>query len=183
MDLWAEIKENQERGARRLVAECGDRLFTAAFLLCRDEALAEDLVFRTLARAVRRIGQYRESAPFYNWLYSILLNLYRSDLRKRKAEPFTTGEVPEASVSAWAGPEGEPLSADEADAVRRAVQALPPIFREAVVLRYFEDKSLAEMAELLAVPLGTVKSRLRLAYGRLSGMLDGFLGKKKMEIH
>ena len=35
MDLWAEIKENQERGARRLVAECGDRLFTAAFLLCR----------------------------------------------------------------------------------------------------------------------------------------------------
>ena len=184
MDLWAEIKEDQERGTRRLVAECGDRLFTAAFLLCRDEALAEDLVFRTLARAVRRIGQYRECAPFYNWLYSILLNLYRSDLRKRKAEPFATGVIPEeASVSTWVGADGETLNADEAAAVRQAVHALPPIFREAVVLRYFEDKSLAEMAELLAVPLGTVKSRLRLAYGRLSGMLGGFFDKKKLEIH
>ena len=182
MELWAEIKENQERGARRLVVECGDRLFTAAFLLCRDEALAEDLIFRVFSRAVRRIDQYSEKSPFYNWLYAILLNLYRSDCRKMKAEPFCTGDLPEDAVPAWTE-SCEPLGRDEVVAVRKAVQSLPPIFREVVVLRYFEDRSLVEMMELLDVPLGTVKSRLRLAYGRLSGMLDGFLGKKKMEIH
>ena len=59
------------------------------------------------------------------------------------------------------------------------VMSLPPIFREVVVLRYFEDKSLLEMAELLSVPLGTVKSRLRLAQERLNAMLVNLFDKNK----
>lgn len=170
MEIWEEIAADQERGARRLVAECGDRLFTAACILCKNDSIAEDLVFRTFASAVRRISQYGEKSPFYNWLYSILLNLYRSDCRKMKAEPFRTGEVPEDAATAWVK-EGKELSADEAVAVRSAVKQLPPGFRETVVLRYFEDKSLTEIAEIMAIPLGTVKSRLRLSYGRLGQML------------
>ena len=133
--------------------------------------MAEDLVFRTFASAVRRIGQYGEKSPFYNWLYAILLNLYRSDCRKQKAEPFKTGKIPENAIPAWKDRD-EPLATDEVLAIRNAVRALPPNFREAVVLRYFEDKSLAEMAEIMSVPIGTVKSRLRLSYGRLGQMLD-----------
>ena len=174
MEIWEEIAADQERGTRRLVAECGDRLFTAAFFLCRDEGLAEDLVFRTFASAVRRIGQYGEKSPFYNWLYAILLNFYRSDCRKLKAEPLETGEIPESAVTVW-NEDGEPLATDEALVVRRAVQSLPPGFREAVVLRYFEDKSLAEMSEIMSVPLGTVKSRLRLSYERLRRTLKRLL--------
>ena len=86
MDIWQEIAVNQEAGAKRLAAECGDRLFAAAIVLCQDRVEAEDLVFRTFVRAIRRIRQYREQAPFYSWLYAILLNIHRSDCRKRKAE-------------------------------------------------------------------------------------------------
>lgn len=153
-------------------------MFTAAFLLCRDRSLAEDLVFRTFARAVRKIGQYREQASFYSWLYSILLNQYRSDCRKMKAETFSSKEMPEDAISAW-GEIHEPLGADEARIVRQAVRLLPSIFREVVVLRYFEDKSLLEMAELLDVPLGTVKSRLRLAQGRLNALLVDLFDKNE----
>lgn len=178
MEIWQEIVEDQERGTRRLVAECGDRMFTAAFLLCRDQPLAEDLVFRTFARAVRKIGQYREQSSFYSWLYSILLNQYRSDCRKMKAGIFDTGEIPEDATSPWREIH-EPLDADEERLVWQAVMSLPPIFREVVVLRYFEDKSLQEMADILSVPLGTVKSRLRLAQGRLNAMLVNMFDKNE----
>ena len=178
MEIWQEIAADQERGTRRLVAECGDRMLTAAFLLCRDQPLAEDLVFRTFARAVRKIGQFREQSSFYSWLYSILLNQYRSDCRKMKPGIFDTGELPEDAVSAW-GMVREPLGTDEERIVRQAVLSLPPIFREVVVLRYFEDKSLQEMADILAVPLGTVKSRLRLAQGRLNAMLANMFDKNE----
>ena len=178
MEIWQEIVADQERGTRRLVAECGDRMFTAAFLLCRDRNLAEDLVFRTFAYAVRKIGQYREQSSFYSWLYSILLNNYRSDCRKKKAAVLESGEIPEDAASAW-GEGREPLDTDEARLVRQAVMALPPISREVVVLRYFEDKSLLEMAEILSVPLGTVKSRLRLAQGRLNSILKNLFDKNE----
>ena len=82
------------------------------------------------------------------------------------------------TASAW-GAVREPLGADEERIVRQAVMSLPPIFREVVVLRYFEDKSLQEMADILAVPLGTVKSRLRLAQGRLNVLLANMFDKNE----
>ena len=78
MEVWEQIPLDAEAGARKLVAEYGDRLFRAAVLLCRDEHLAEDLVFRTFERVVDRIGQYDPRLPFWNWLYAILLNFFRS---------------------------------------------------------------------------------------------------------
>lgn len=95
-----------------------------------------------------------------------------------KAAIFETGVVPEDAASAW-GEVREPLGMDEALVVRRAVQSLPPIFREVVVLRYFEDRSLLEMAELMSVSLNTVKSRLRLAQGRLNAMLVNLFGQNE----
>ena len=178
MDIWQEIAVNQESGAKRLAAECGDRLFAAAVVLCHDRVAAEDLVFRTFVRAIRRIKHYREQAPFYNWLYAILLNIHRSDCRKRKAEVLETGEILEDVDPVWINL-NDPIDPDEALAVRTAVQSLPSPFCETVLLRYFEDKSLAEIAELMSVPVGTVKSRLQRAQKRLNDMLAEVLGRRE----
>ena len=178
MDIWQEIAANQESGARRLAAECGDRLFAAAVVLCRDRNAAEDLVFRTFVRAIRRIKHYREEAPFYNWLYAILLNIHRSDCRKKKAEVLETGEILDDVDPVWINLR-EPIDPDEAQAVRTVVQSLPSPFCETVLLRYFEDKSLAEISELTSVPIGTVKSRLKRAQRRLNDMLSGVLGRSE----
>ena len=79
MEVWQEIAKNAERGAERLVAEYGDRLYAAATLLCRKNGDVEELVFRTLAQAVGKIRQYKPSGDFFSWLYTILLNFYRME--------------------------------------------------------------------------------------------------------
>lgn len=86
MEIWEEIRSDNEKGAKRLVAEFWDRLYGASLVLCKDEHAAEDLVFRTFSQVIAKIGQYDDKLPFWNWLYAILLNFFRSDMRKMKAE-------------------------------------------------------------------------------------------------
>lgn len=180
VEPWEQIPLDAEVGARMLVAEYGDRLYGAAVLLCQDGNSAEDLVFRTFERAIERIGQYDPNLPFWNWLYAILLNNFRMDMRKRKAF------VPEDEtlvVDMLEAECGDSLPARLADAdaamIRDAVERLSPPFRETVVLRYFEDKTLQEMAELMAVPTGTVKWRLHQARIELERMLSALFKDKE----
>ncbi len=84
MEVWQEIIKDRERGARILVAVYKDRLFASALILCRDQHAAEELVFRTFARAIDRISSFRPNTNFYNWLYTILINFRRMDLRREK---------------------------------------------------------------------------------------------------
>ena len=58
-DIWEDLRRDRERGARRLVAEYGNRLYAAALLLCKNAADAEELVFRTLVQAARHIAKRR----------------------------------------------------------------------------------------------------------------------------
>ena len=180
MEIWEQILLDAEAGAKALIAEFGDRLFGAAVLLYRDAAAAEDLVFRTFELAIDRIGQYHSNLPFWNWLYSIMLNRFRMDMRKQKAF------VPEdatfvADMLETEGVESFCNQLMEADAamVREAVERLPPPFRETVVLRYFEDKTLQEMSELMVVPTGTVKWRLHQARTGLKRMLSELFNGKE----
>ena len=164
MEVWEEIEADTEKGAQRLVAEFWDRLFGASLVLCKEEHLAEDLVFRTFAQAIVKIDQYDANMSFWNWLYAILLNYFRGELRKMKVEVGETADCYEAVASAVDEEEWtERFTELDAEVVRRAVSCLPPVLREAVMLRYFEDRTLQEMAELMKVPVGTVKSRLHLA--------------------
>ena len=182
MEVWEEIEANPEKGSQRLIDEYGNRLYAAASLLCPDLASAEDLVFRTLAQAVRKIAQYRGRAPFFSWLYRIMINFRRMDCRGKEVELVFSETLPDAPyadgtkpVPADAGMEDvERLLAEvDAPAVRAAVRRLSPVLREAVLLRYFEDRSIAEMAEILDVPQGTVMSRLFNARAVLHGILAG----------
>ena len=83
MEIWQEIRKNGENGAKKLVSEYGNRLFAAAILLCADEHEAEELVFRTFDRVIKKIRQYEPTGDFFNWIYAIMLNFRRMDLRKR----------------------------------------------------------------------------------------------------
>lgn len=154
-------------GTRRLVAEYGNRLYETAIRLCGNEADAQDYVFRTLERAVSRIHLFSGRSSFFTWLYEILVNLVRTDVRRKAANALVfPGELPPCED---AGPNiGERLSAqDEAAIVRAAVGELPPALRVVTVFRYFEDLTIPEIAHILSVPEGTVKSRLHEAKKRI----------------
>lgn len=154
MDIWQEIAKNAEHGAERLVAEYGDRLYAAATLLCRNNADAEELVFRTLARAVDKIRQYSPSGDFFSWLYKILLNFHRMEGRKKRPEIMPVGSTQDLPQIPAEGRN------DAAAEMREMVGRLPPQIRETVVLKYFSGMSIEEIAAALGIPPGTVKSRL-----------------------
>ena len=165
MDIVHEILDDSDRGARRLIDEYGGRLTAAAISLCSNEAEAKDLVSETVDIAVRQIGSYRNEAVLFEWLFGIMKNLYRHSRRRMSAtNEIAVPNLPE--VSAVKPDEGElqVLQAVDAGILRDAVNALPPDMREAVVLRYFMDMPLVQIAKFLSLPVGTVKSRLHHAH-------------------
>ncbi len=161
MEIYEEIRANRESGARRMVAEYRARLQGAATMLCKNEHDAEDLVFRAFAQAINRIGDYKPNGSFYYWIYTILLNFHRMDLRKKACRPQTTtmDVLPEVQDERL-DPREELNFAATAQAVRAAVRDLPDTFREVVVLKYFENLSDPEISRITGIPEGTVKSRL-----------------------
>ena len=165
MEIYEEIRADRELGARRLVAEYRPRLEAAARMLCQDAHEAEDLVFRAFERAIERIDDFRPTGSFYYWVYTILLNFHRMDLRKRAARKETVvpnDELPEVEDKS-PNPLEELAFRGSAEAVRTAVRKLPESYREVVVLRYFEDLSTPEIAKIVGIPEGTVRSRLHYA--------------------
>ena len=164
MEIAEEIRVCPESGARRLIAEYGDRLYDTAFRLCQDETSAGDLVNRTLWRAIERIGLFSGASSMYTWLYSILVNFWRMDLRQKKKMDILlfTDEVPDRPDS---HPDPAEMLAAKADSesIRDAVAELPEHYRVVTVFRYFEDMSVPEIAAILGVPEGTVKFRLHKA--------------------
>lgn len=92
LEIWQEIRKDRECGAKRLVMEYGDRAFAAAALLCRNDSDAEELVFRAFEQAIRKIGTFRPTGDFFSWLYAIMLNFGRMDLRKRRVEMVPSGD-------------------------------------------------------------------------------------------
>ena len=151
-----------------------DGAYNLARYLTRDAALSDDVVQDAVLRAFRAFGQYRGGSP-RAWLFAIVRNCCRT------AQARTGGAVSlvihESSLSEEAAaqlgehpdpgptPEDEVLRKADVELVRVAIEAIPEPFREAIVLREFEDLSYAEIAEVTGVPVGTVMSRL--ARGRL----------------
>ncbi len=126
-----------------------------------DRALAEDLTQETFLRAWRGIQQYQPSRRFKPWLYAIAINVAR-DHFKRAATRYAVLLTDEEFFSLADPIELEDSLPDETQRVALAIAALPVHQREAIILRYCQDLSLAEIAEALAIPIGTVKSRLSL---------------------
>lgn len=169
MEIWQEIRKDSERGAERLVAEYGNRLYAAAVLLCANDHDAEELVFRTLDQAIKKIRQFDPERNFFTWLYAIMLNFHRMGRRRCRVDVVPMGaaeDLPEqtADIAANAQSAG--------DEVANAIRTLSPPLREVVVLRYFADKTVDEVAATLDIPAGTVKSRLHHAREALTGLLS-----------
>ena len=133
-----------------------------------DRALAEDLVQDTFLRVLRTCGQYRAARPFKPWLYAIALNVARDHFKR--ADTRYTDSATDDGLDTLAAPDA--TMDFEAQPVAAAIRALPEHQRVAILLRYYQDLSLAEIAQTLNIPIGTVKSRLSLGVQRLRSLLE-----------
>jgi RNA polymerase sigma-70 factor (ECF subfamily) len=133
-------------------------LVNLAYRFCRDRGRAEEMAQEAFLRAYRALGQWRKDAAFSTWLFAVATNLYRSELRRIPAHTVALDDVAEP-MDARAS-DGGLEDRDRDRAVRRAVLALPPKYREALTLYYFHDMDVPAAAKSLSLPEGTVKARL-----------------------
>ncbi|MDL2717928.1 MAG: sigma-70 family RNA polymerase sigma factor [Acidobacteriota bacterium] len=131
---------------------------------------AEDVVQETFLRAYHGLGKFRGESSLKTWLYAIALNRARARMGTlgRLRAVFTQGRSREDDPFASLDDAADPAASPEENAVlkerrvrlRAAIRALPEEFRAAVLLRDLEGLSYEEVADVLAVPIGTVRSRL-----------------------
>ncbi|OFW13724.1 MAG: hypothetical protein A3F69_01590 [Acidobacteria bacterium RIFCSPLOWO2_12_FULL_66_10] len=167
-----------EAGALALV----DSLYRAALRLTRVPTDAEDLVQETYLKAFRAAGRFEPGTNLRAWLFTILHNTARNRARDRGRDTVDVdSEVVERAADTrafGAGRSGTPETPETlllrdtmAPELQAAVDALPDAFRQAVWLRDVEEFSYAEIAAMLAIPVGTVMSRIsrgrRALYERL----------------
>lgn len=138
-----------------------------------DEDTAADVVQEAWVRAVDRFDRYRAGEPFGAWLRGFVVNCWRERLRSRRraAEVDLDDDIADTTSLGSDGVGYLDDFAVDAETLRRAVQALPPGFREVLILHDVEGYTHAEIAALLEVGEGTSKSQLSRARGRLRRML------------
>jgi RNA polymerase sigma-70 factor (ECF subfamily) len=138
--------------ADSLAAELTGAYRLAGYLMA-DAAEAQDAVQEASVRAWRAWGNLREREKFHSWFSQILVNVCRTRLHKRSKQ--RTVDVEDVDLEG-----GDPFKASLArDAIGRALGSLSNELRMVVVLRYWGELSLAEIADRLRIPIGTVKSR------------------------
>ena len=146
----------------RLVREHGRSLFRAARALLDSDAAAEDAVGEAVLLAWQSFHRLREPAAVKSWLLRITVNCACGQRRKTGREVALEGLEERPAPESPEGPGG----------LWEAVWALPREQRLAVILYYYDDMSVAEIARTLGVPQGTVKSRLSRGRDRLRQMLQ-----------
>ena len=154
-----------------------DGLYGYAMAITRNRTDAEDLVQETYLRAIPRMRSLRPESNLKSWLFTILRNIHLNQLRKQRVAPKvleidadenTANIVVETSKD----PLAQYVSMAERDWVLKAIQQLPSVFRQIVVLREYEDLSYQEIAGILDCPVGTVMSRLARARSKLRILLS-----------
>lgn len=151
-----------------------DRLYGRALRLTRNPANAEDLVADTIVKAWSKLEELRDQQCFETWLFRILTNTFLSAWRNRGASQVETREQPlgdseefslferlhQPFLLWWSSPEQEFLNGLLREDMEKALDDLPDEFRVVAVLVMVQGYSYAEVAEMLRVPVGTVRSRL-----------------------
>lgn len=150
-----------------------DQLFAAALRLEKNREDAEDLVMEAITKAWGSRRSLKQREKFRAWLFRILTNCFLTHCRKRALRPVTEpwGDDSERQFSLfeqlhqpfllwWSNPEREFVNKLLRKDIERAVDSLPEVFRVVAVLSEMEGLSYQEIANILRVPIGTVRSRL-----------------------
>lgn len=130
-------------------------VFNLIYRVVRNPTLAEDVAQDAFLKAFRNLASFDANRRFSSWMFRIANNAALDALRRRKADPLVQAEAAEPAIP----PPADPVEAAAlGEAIDAALHVLRPEWRAAVVLRYQEDLSYEEIAEVLGMPEGTVKT-------------------------
>lgn len=137
---------------------------------------ADDLAQETFVRAFRNISRFDPERRFFTWLYTISLNLIRNHLRRNRPSiaPFPQDELSwhDFSDPDARSPEEDLMARQERQTLLECLRELPEDLREAVVLRYFQELSLEEVAKVSGISLSALKMRVYRGLDKLKVLLE-----------
>lgn len=174
--LVARLKAGDAEAFDLLFRKYGPPLLNFINRIIGDRDRAEDLLQETFLRVFRHLARYRPQARFSTWVYRIATNLCYNELRARRRHRLVSIDGSErarieSSLSGSGRQSDDPHALvvldEEVRRVEEAIRSLPENERIVLVLRFYNEHTYAEIAEILACPLGTVKSRLHAAVRRL----------------
>lgn len=168
VELVVRARSGDREAFAQLAALSIGRLDAAARLIIRDRERARDVVQETLVRVWRSLPSLRDPARFEGWVRQLLVRACIDELRAMRRHVIEI-ELTDMFQPAVAG--SETVVVDR-DSLRRAFRWLDPEQRSLVVLHYYLDLPLAEVADALDIPVGTAKSRLHRARAMLRAALD-----------
>ena len=171
-----EIRNNREKGAKLLESEYKAGLMSLARRFCANESDAEELVNRTFAIVVEKIDSYLEQSAFFGWMSRILINCHSKDIRRKSNElEFCDAALPEEAPDDDAC--ARIFREVDASILRDAIDRLSPEMKQTLLLHYFMDMPVREVAKVLSVPSGTIKWRLHYARQILAAKIGKTLKK------
>lgn len=153
--LIKNLKKGKEAAYEQLVQTYGNRLLRTCYLILKDREEAEDVVQETLIKVFQKIGTFKGKSGLYTWIYVIALNLSRDKIRK-KQDPLTFEDE-------WIGTDAVDDQVEknfDRALLRAELLQMNVLYREVLVLFYFEEFSIKEIANLLNEKEGTIKSKL-----------------------
>ncbi|MGQ4879765.1 sigma-70 family RNA polymerase sigma factor [Billgrantia sp. LNSP4103-1] len=180
---------NRREWFEQRLAPLMDRLYGTALRLTRHPADAEDIVAEAVIKAWTQLDRLRDAQRFEGWMFHILTNTYLSEWRRRRCRPQATdgaaaepAELDSASFTLfqqlhqpfllwWGSLEDQFFNGLLHEDLERALDALPDAYRVAIVLVEVQGYTYEEVASLLGIPLGTVRSRLSRARSHLQQTL------------
>jgi len=175
--------EGRESAFRELLDRYERPVFSLVYRMVRDRTLAEDLAQEAFIRAFNAIDSYDPDYKFSSWIFKIANNLTIDHLRKRKLDTVSIHGSPHARSQEEAertavvlesdveSPEAYVEAQELGGQIEEAIGQLRPEYRTAILLRHIEGHSYEEIAEIMDLPLGTVKTYLHRARNELKELL------------
>ncbi|HUR93945.1 MAG TPA: sigma-70 family RNA polymerase sigma factor [Gemmatimonadales bacterium] len=172
-------RAGREAAYRELIRRYERPIFALLFRMVRDRELAEDLSQETFVKALNAIESYRPEFKFSSWIFKIANNAAIDHLRRRELDTLSldgsphaeTPEAMQATALQIGARQESPLDAVEAKelggAIETAIGRLRPEYRSCILLRHVEGRAYEEIAEMLDLPLGTVKTYIHRARNEL----------------
>lgn len=170
-----------EAAYRELVRRYQRPVYSVAIRMVRSAEDAEDLTQETFVRVFKALDRYDPARPFQAWLFTITSRLCIDHIRRRRmktvplfrSEAGTEEEHAVELEDPGLLPDELAVRSEEEHGVRDLIDSLPPHYRIVVLLRHQQDLSYEEIAEMLHLPLGTVKARIHRARALLKQRLEG----------
>lgn len=182
-EVVARARRGEDRAYRELLRRYERPIFSLLYRMLRDRELSEDLAQETFVKALNALDSYRPEFKFSSWIFKIANNAAIDHLRRRELDTLSLdgsphAETPEAmeATALQIGDRGEtPLDVVEAKElggeIEQAIARLRPEYRSCILLRHVEGRAYEEIAEILDLPLGTVKTYIHRARNELRTML------------